>query len=227
MDKKFIKVLIEEGTPIVDLPETDALAKLNNDIMTVYVMNGLHRGMSSDAFKEEVRACTAAMYNEFKNDKAYRSIRDREVSYIFSNGMKGRLNADKDIGLSFKNMIRWVEGYVKHQERRDAMNAYCEEHKAKMNALPMHEHTDEDSKRMVKAAWKEYKEWVEEKQFYSTKFSGAKTIEETMGFLPLSCQDYGKIRIEYLRRIGRAGKDENLVSVFERAYREGRTFDDI
>ena len=232
MDKRFIKVLIEEGRKFSEIPAEEALTKLNNDIMTAYVLNGLHRSMQPDAFKEEVRACAVAMYQELTTDPSYESIRDKEISYIFSNGMKGRLNTDKDIGLTYKNLIRWVEGYVRHQERRDAMRMYYDDHAPKPPQLPPHVTTDEDYRRMVNEAWSDFVEYkaAEQKRaktikngFGKRSGKGApKTIGEVLG-TPITCLDYGKIKIDFLRRRGLAGENETLLDVFEREYKAGKS----
>lgn len=228
MDKRFIKALLEEGRMISDIPQEDALVKLNNDIMTVYVMNGLHRGLQADAFKEEVRACAVAMYQELTTDPAYKSIRDREVPYIFSNGMKGRLNTDKDIGLSYKNLIRWVEGYVNHPERKEALRMWFDEHRPKPPQLPPHVTTKEDYIRMVNEAWADYREYKlnEERRQEAIKKGTykksrqPKAIGEVLGF-PITCHDYGKVRIGYLISIGEAKEGDCLADVFGQSWNSG------
>ncbi len=238
MDKKFIKVMIEEGRPIADIPQEEALTRLNNDIMTVYVMNGLHRGMQPEAFKEEVRTCTLAMYQELTTDPKYKTIRDKEIPYIFSNGMKGRLGTDKDIGLTYKNLIRWVEGYVCHQERRDALRSYYDDLAPKPKALPPHETTDDDRRRMVETAWEDFKEYKQKYEELKKSVEAEiakkgyqkwepKTIGDAMGRVPITCLDYGKMRIDYLRRAGYAGEQESLIDVFERAWKNGCKFEKV
>ena len=232
MDKKFIKVLIEEGRPLRDIPEVEALTKLNNDVMTVYVMNGLHRQMQPDAFKEEVRTCAVALYQELVTDPVYKSIRDKEIPYIFSNGMKGRLGTDKDIVLTYKSLIRWVEGYIKHQERREAVGQYVEDHREKPKQLPAYEMTEDDYKRMTSDAWSEFCEY---KDALAERFEAIKkgainprknepvSIGEVIG-TPFCCYDYGKMRITYLRQKGYAKEGDSLLDVFERAYGNGKRF---
>lgn len=229
MDRRFIKALLEEGRMIRDVPQDEALVKLNNDIMTVYVMNGLHRGMQPDAFKEEVRTCAVAMYQELTTDPAYLSVRDKEVPYIFSNGMKGRLNTDKDIGLTYKNLIRWVEGYVNHPERKEAMKLYLEEHRPKPPQLPPHETTEDDYVRMVNDAWSdwcEYKRSEEQRKeaikkgAFKKRSKQPKAIGEVIGF-PIACRDYGKIKIGYLIGRKEAKEGDSLVDVFTRAWDSG------
>ena len=228
MDKKFIKVLIEEGRPLHELKPEEALTRLNNEIMTVYVMNGLHRSMQPEAFREEVRTCAVAMYNEFVNDPLYKTVRDKEISYIFSNGMKGRLNTDKDIGLSYKNLIRWVEGYVNHPERKEALRMWFDEHRPKPPQLPPHVTTKEDYIRMVNEAWADYREYkLNEESRQEAIKKGAykksrqpKAIGEVLGF-PITCNDYGKVRIGYLISIGEAKEGDCLADVFGQSWNSG------
>ena len=79
MDKKFIKALLETGKKVSEMPKDEAVAMLNNEIMRVYILNGLHRNMGSEAFKQEVAACAVNMYNDFVSDSKYVGIRDKEV----------------------------------------------------------------------------------------------------------------------------------------------------
>lgn len=229
MDKKFIKALIEEGRPMVDVPQDEALTRLNNDIMTVYVMNGLHRSMQPEAFKEEVRTCAVALYQELTTDPSYRMLRDREIPYIFSNGMKGRLGTDKDIGLTYKNLIRWVEGYIKHQERRDALSMYVDEHRPKPPQLPPHETTEEDYKRMVNGAWSDWCEYMRAQEKRAKDIESGKIKQRRSDFvtigdvmrMPVTCYDFGGLKIDYLRKVGLASQEEKLPDVFRRVWDSG------
>ena len=226
MDKKFIKVLIEDGVPLRELKQEDALKRLNNDIMTVYVMNGLHRSMQPDAFREEVRVCAVAMYNEFINDPLYKSVRDKEIPYIFSNGMKGRLGTDKDIVITCKSLLRWVEGYVNHQERRLAFKQLYDERMPKPPQLPPREPTDEELRQNVVDAWNEYVDYREKVSTENRTGSreSVKSIGEVIG-VPVSCLDFGRFRIDYLRRRGYVKENEKLIDVFRRLYDGGRKLD--
>ena len=216
MDKKFIKVLIEEGKPICEMSADAALTLLNNEIMTVYVMNGLHRSMQPEAFREEVRTGAVAMFKEFTTDKLYKTVRDKELSYIFSNGMKGRLGTDKDIVLTCKSLLRWVEGYIKHPERKEALNQFVDEKMEPPKQLPHHEPTDDDLKRKVSEAWADYCEY-RNKMEKQEKFGRVKSLGEAIS-VPITCLDYGGMRIDYLKRNGYASDGEKLLDVFKRAY---------
>ena len=234
MDKKFIKVLIEEGTPMADLPEATAKKILKEEVLKVYIMNGLHRGMPPKDFADEVSMCVLSLYGELTTDPSYKFIRDKEIPYLFSNGMKGRLGTDKDINLTYKNLLRWVEGYVRHQERKDALDMLAEERRPKLAPLPPHEMTADDYKRMVGNAWAEFKDYKElQKQRHESAPEkkaderGPRSIEEILAGVPLSCMDYSRQRIEYLRREGYATETETLLDVFERAYGNGGKFEKV
>lgn len=220
MDKKFIKVLIEEGRPIIEMQQEEALTKLNNEIMTVYVMNGLHRGMQAEAFREEVRASAVALYQELKSDPSYKTIRDKEIQYIFSNGMKGRLNSDKDFSLTYKSLLRWVEGYVNHQERKDALRSVYEAKRVNTPKLEAHVTTDKDLERMTRDAWNDFKQYRQETESRISK--QVKTIGSLLNRVPIACMDYSGMRIGYLRRSGMASETESLIDVFQRIYDSGK-----
>ena len=234
MDKKFIKVLIEEGTPMSELTETEAKNVLNGEILKVYIMNGLHRGMEPKAFADEVHMCVVSLYNELTTDPSYMKSRDQEIPYLFSNGMKGRLGTDKDINLTYKNLLRWIEGYVRHPERKEALDMIAEERRPKPKQLPPHEMTDEDYRRMVSNAWDEYRDFKEMQRVRHESESekkaadrGPRSVEEIMGSMPISCMDYGKKRIEYLRRKGYASETDSLLDVFERTYKNNGKFEKV
>lgn len=235
MDNKFIKVLIEEGHTIVGMDAAEALSLLSNEVMSVYIMNGLHRTIEKDILKEDARLCTSSLYKELTTDPAYKTIRDREISYIFSNGMKGRLGADKDININSKNLIRWIDAYVRHPERRTAYEKYFESTRPKPKQLPPKKMTDKDFKRMVRESWDEFCKYKTERQEYIDALENGtirvshgdyglpKSIGEILG-MPFSCYDFSKMRIAYLRKSGYAYEKETLVDFFERAYNNGRKF---
>lgn len=235
MDSKFIKVLIEEGNAIVGMDAAEALSLLSNEVMSVYIINGLHRTVEKDILKEDVRLCTSLLYKELTTDPAYKTIRDREISYIFSNGMKGRLGADKDININSKNLIRWIDAYVRHPERRTAYEKYFESTRPKPKQIPPKKMTDKDFKRMVRESWEDFCKYKTERQEYIEavengtiradhgKYGLPKSIGEILG-IPFSCYDFSKMRITYLRRSGYAYEKDTLIDVFERAYNNGRKF---
>lgn len=231
MDKDTIIRHMECGTPIRDLDETSALTRLNNEIMKVYVMNGLHRQMQSDRFNEEVGFCASTLYGDILSDTKYSRLRDSEIGFIFSEGMKGRLGTDKDIVITCKSLLRWIEGYVTHFEYKEARRAYLDSRRQTPKALPRHEWTDDDYRRIVDDAYTEYKDYrrrMSDSSLPSPEVvPGIKTIGELMGRAsgaPASLADFGKIRTAWLVSKGYAKEGERLAEVFARAFANGDRF---
>lgn len=232
MDAMEIKCLISGGTPIKSLAENTALTLLNNQVTAVYIKVGLHRQMSQDRFNEEVKFCAAQLYREILTDKKYSTLRDKEIPYLLSEGVKGRLGADKDIVVTFKSLLRWIEGYVNHQSRKEAARLYDEEREPAPIALPKREWRDSDSERIISKAYAEYKEYKarltnQKKEVGRTLPTGCRAIGDLMSEAmdaPNSLADYGKLRTSWLVSQGYAKEGESLASVFERALSNGDKF---
>lgn len=234
MDKETIIKQMEEGVLISEMSEAAALTFLNNKIAEVYVINGLHRQIQPDKFNEEVRFCAATLYKDILSDAKYSRLHDKEVEFIFSEGLKGRLGSDKDIVITCKSLLRWIEGYVTHYEYKEARRAYLDSRRPVPKALPRHEWTDEDYRRIVKEAYAEYK-------VYRERFSndtlpspdivpGIKSVGELMeckSGAPASLADFGKVRTSWLVSKGYAKEGERLGDVFARALANGDKFERV
>lgn len=231
MDKNIIKNAMESGVPLPEMSETAALTLLNNRVMEVYVKNGLHRQMSQERFNEEVKFCSSALYRDILSDKIYARLRDVEIGYIFSEGLKGRLGADKDIVVTYKSLLRWIEGYVRHQEYKEARRLYLEERRPVTLEIKRREWTDDDYGRLVRDAYADYADYRRRTDGarYQTppKASQAKTVGEVFGLnegSPASLADFGRLRISWLVSKGYARDGEKLGDVFARVYANGGNF---
>lgn len=231
MDKNIIKNAMESGVPLPEMSETAALTLLNNRVMEVYVKNGLHRQMTQERFDEEVKFCASSLYRDILSDKSYARLRDVEIGYMFTEGLKGRLGSDKDIVVTYKSLLRWIEGYVRHQEYKEARRLYLEERRPVTLAIKRREWTDEDSRRLVEDAYADYADYRRRK--YVTRYPAppktgqVKTVGEALGLnegSPASLADFGRLRILWLMSKGYARDGEKLVDVFARAYANGGNF---
>lgn len=219
MDKKFIKALLEAGKKVSEMPQDEAVAMLNNEIMRVYILNGLHRNMGSEAFRQEVASCAVNMYNDFVSDSKYVGIRDKEVPYIFSNGMKGRLGTDKDIVLTYKSLIRWVEGYVTHRERQAAVTDFINETFVEpARQIPRYIVTEEDTRNNIRQALQDYIEYKNAKPKLGRGGEPRRMFDTAVPYL---IKDLSGAYIEYMRKHGYARDGETFIDVLERAVANG------
>lgn len=236
MDSKFIKVLIEEGPLLVEHPQS--LELVTACIKEAFIKTGLHRRMTSDQFSQEVNINAALLLKDISEDKKFRQLRAKELNYCFSNGLKGRLGSDKDIDLTYKSLVRWIEGYINHEERKKALSEYVESKRPKPKQLPPAPY---DGVSDIKESFADYCEFQEKKKERKKKIDeyrkhgwkppkddGIKTIGEIEG-VPFSCQDWGKIKIGFLSQRGIAKDGESLIDVFDRLYKvKGEhSFDDL
>ena len=234
MDKDSIIKAMEEGVLITEMSEVAALTFLNNKIAEVYIINGLHRQIQPDKFNEEVRFCAAALYKDILSDAKYSRLHDKEIEFIFSEGLKGRLGSDKDIVITCKSLLRWMEGYVTHFEYREARLAYLDSQRPIPKALPRHEWTDEDYRRIVKDAYAEYKAYREALSDDTLPspdiVPGIKSVGVLMGRksgAPASLADFGKVRTSWLVSKGYAKEGEKFGDVFARALANGDKFERV
>lgn len=224
MDKERITQLLKIGQYVYQVPEEKMLGLLRREITDAFVKNGVHRGMAKENFEQEVAFCAKRMHEELLADRAYSHIRDAEIPYIMSEGIKGRLGTDKDIVLTYKSIVRWIEAYVSSPIRREAVDSHIKEIQRNRALPPSKEMSDEDRKRMVNDAWHEFITHMEslEKRTKGVSIGEVKPLGEFV--FPLSCCDYGGIRLEYMREHGYAGEDDSFVDVLERAYNNGKRF---
>lgn len=228
MDKDKIVDLMRTGEYVSKVPEETMLSFLRRQITYTFVKNGVHRSMAKENFEQEVAFCAKMMLDELKSDKVYSRLRDSEVEYIMSEGLKGRLGTDKDIVLTYKSILRWIEAYVVHPIRREAVDFYVKELAKNKELPPKKEMSDDDCKRMIATAWEEYKAFKDSVGSGSQPKTGdnVKSVGEVFGF-PFTCYDYGGIRLGYLKEKGYANEEDSLVDVFERAYGNGGKFEKV
>ena len=234
MDKDTIIKQMEAGTPLREMYEIAALTFLNNAIMKVYILNGLNRQIPQDRFNEEVQFCAAALYKDIVSDARYSKLSDKEIEYIFSEGMKGRLGSDKDIVITCKSLLRWIEGYVTHGEYKEARRAYLDSRRPVQQSLPRREWTEEDYRRITKeayAAFKDYRKRCGDGILPGADVAtGIKPIGELTGCksgAPNSLADFGKLRLSWLVSKGYAKEGEKLEDVFGRAMANGDKFEKV
>lgn len=234
MEKKSIIKAMEEGMLISEMSEAAALTFLNNKIAEVYIINGLHRQVQPDKFNEEVRFCATALYKDILSDAKYSRLHDSEIGYIFSEGLKGRLGTDKDIVITCKSLLRWIEGYVTHFEYKEARREYLDSRRPVPKALPRREWTDDDYRRIVREAYEEYKSYRESLSCDTLPnpdvVPGIKSVGELMGRksgAPASLADFGKVRTSWLVSKGYAKEGERLVDVFARVMANGDKFERV
>ncbi len=188
MERNYIKQMLY-GKPISETPEPEALVLINNLIVEVYIKNGLHRNMTEDKFSEEIKFNTASLYNDLVADPSYKHIRTQELKYIFTEGMKGRLGTDKDIVITYKSLLRWVEGYITHEERIQAVRLYNAERYAAIPKVAAPKPKEIDVKESVKKAYADYLAFINKKSDGDMP-RGIVSIGEAFG-LPITCRDYG------------------------------------
>lgn len=221
MNADYIKALMQEGKRYTEIPQGEAVKNLRKQITAMYILNGLHRQMQTEAFSQEVEAATKAMYGELMTDPMYGGIRDTEIPYIFSEGMKGRLGTDKDIVITYKSLLRWIEGYLKHEER----NAAVKEVIAARYTEPARQiektrsYTDEDIRKGILEAFDQYLEW---KQLKMQRKDGPQPVGVLA--VPYLVRDLGGRKMEYLIRHGYAQEGESFEQVLEKARKNADQF---
>ncbi len=211
MRKESIKILIEQSPLLVTYPQAEKV--LTDNITEAFIKTGLHRRLDDAKFKQEIKATCGMLLRDIQNDDAYSTLRVREINYCFSNGLKGRLGIDRDIDLTYKSLVRWIEAYVRSSERRAALEEYLVEQTPKV-AIP--ERIDYDAKGSVVNAYVEFCD-------YKSRLEQARMQGEIQDVgslaLPMSCIDYGYVKMRYLKEKGADFGFEKLKELFEEKYK--------
>ena len=219
MNAEHIKELMKAGRKFSEIGQEEAIAMLKKQIVTVYLLNGLHRQITAEMLDQEAMAAANCLYVELVSDPLYSGIRDNEIAYIFMEGTKGRLGSDKDIVLTAKSLLRWMDGYLKHDERKLAVNKLVEERYVEPSRQITNQrvYTDEERRASILEALEDYKHFKLNPP-PTTRGKGPRRMNDLM---PFSVRDFGGRKKDYLVANGYASDDESFEDIMERALRNG------
>lgn len=197
------------------LKDENSEAYLVQEITAIYIKFGLHRKVDANKFQEEVNICAGLLIGDISNDPKYRHLRTREIGYCFNEGLKGRIGENDLSIISYKTLIRWIESYVNHDERKIALRAYQEDQDKKPELKPHDCKKVEDDLmfNVIGASVKSYMDYCDRQ---INKKSGSLS-RIGAGQLPLDCIDYANVMIDFLRGKGYATHDEKFIDVLKRA----------
>ena len=92
MKKEQILQIFTPEPPLVTLADAGkCLAKL---VTEVYIVSGVHRTLTKEAFAEEITFATDYLLNAIRSEPRYRQLRSSELRLCISEGLKGRLCDD-------------------------------------------------------------------------------------------------------------------------------------
>ena len=118
--EQILQALLSEP-PLVTLADArQYLAKL---VTEVYIVSGVHRTLTKEAFAEEITFATDYLMNEITADPRYKPLRASELRLCISEGLKGRLCPDLGYPTT-KTILRWIEAYSVHETRILALNEF-------------------------------------------------------------------------------------------------------
>jgi len=227
MEAAHIKELMGQNNPLI--MQNDALKVLSALVTEAFVKTGVHRSMSSEQWTTEVEMCSRCLFDDLSQDTKWRNLSKDELSYIFSNGVKGRLTTDKDIVVTYKTFLRWIDGYFSHPAYVEARKEYIVDCKNRMlaeekKALPPPKSiTDDDKRRLVWDAFQSYCDFKRDAE--SRRNQDASTLMEIVAPVrPSEIYDFSGLRRRYLVERGYAEEGESLSAVFERAISNGGKF---
>lgn len=111
--EQILQALLSER-PLITLADAKQhLAKLATE---VYIVSGVHRTLTKEAFAEEISFATDYLLNGLTSDPQYKPLRASELSLCISEGLKGRLCPDLGYPTT-KTILRWIEAYSVHETR--------------------------------------------------------------------------------------------------------------
>ena len=121
MKKEQILQILTFEPPLVTLADAGKyLAKL---VTEVYIVSGVHRTLTKEAFAEEITFATDYLLNAIRSEPRYRQLRSSELRLCISEGLKGRLCDDLGYPTT-KTILRWIEAYSVHETRIHALNEF-------------------------------------------------------------------------------------------------------
>lgn len=121
MKKEQILQILTSEPPVVTL--ADAGKCLTKLVTEVYIVSGVHRALTKEAFAEEITFATDYLLNAIRSEPRYRQLRSSELRLCISEGLKGRLCDDLGYPTT-KTILRWIEAYSTHDSRLLAVNEY-------------------------------------------------------------------------------------------------------
>ena len=89
----------------------------------VYIVSGVHRTLTKEAFAEEITFATDYLLNAIRSEPRYKQLRSSELRLCISEGLKGRLCDDLGYPTA-KTILRWIEAYSVHETRILALNEF-------------------------------------------------------------------------------------------------------
>lgn len=218
MESDKIKELILSGTAISDSPKESVHQLLLKQTANVFIKNGVHRSMSEEAFQQEVGFCATMLYADITGDPLYSRLRCEEIPYIFGEGVKGRLGNDKDIVMSYKNLVRWIEGYVRSPQYKEACKMVSDELSKRRRLAQSKPPSDFDAGEFVRQSYERYAASMDR----SNNREDVKSVGDVIG-LSLFV-DYGGVKIRWLTENGYAKEGDKLEDIYARAYENGGEF---
>lgn len=232
MEAKVIEILKTSSPKILE--DANAKTEMVQAITDVYLKTGMNRTLTKEAIVQEVAIFSSQLLADIADDPKYKNLHTKEISYCFNNGMKGRLGTDKDIVIKYMTLLRWLEGYVSHPQYRDAIDSIRNKPVPVEMRLEAHEFNEEDVKKSIIKAYNdfvEYKAGEKERKAYledleKHPYKKVVAIGDAFG-VPLSCMDFGRLRIEWLIKNGYAHSYEKFIDALERAHRNGGKFEKI
>ena len=121
MKKEQILQILTSEPPLVTLADAGkCLAKL---VTEVYIVSGVHRTLTKEAFAEEITFATDYLLNAIRSEPRYRQLRSSELRLCISEGLKGRLCDDLGYPTT-KTILSWIEAYSVHETRILALNEF-------------------------------------------------------------------------------------------------------
>lgn len=211
MEKTRILELIKT-TPLL-VEDGGAEAELRKRITETFVKYGQHRSLAPEAFTDEMSTLSGLMLSDIRDDGRLSTLHTGEISYAFSEGIKGRLFRDDSIGINYKLIMRWLDTYVNSPERQ---SAYMESSRSSRR-IPAHKYTDDEIWQIIRREYAEYCDWkVNGKKIMDGAISGM------LGPMP-QCYDFGKVFIGFIRRkVDGMDGFSSLRDVFDYWYEQGR-----
>lgn len=205
MNKEIIKRILPGTLATNDL---HLLPTMRVEVAKLFAAFGKHNSMTPQQLSQDVEMIAQNLNLEIKRDSTYRTLRTKELVYLFTEVVKGNIAQEKTITVSLSRVWQWISEYMRSEERKKAVQEWVMANvpKEEVKALPAKQYTDEDMWNWVNKKYSQFLQWKNDPAPKKNLFSKMT--------VPVCATDYGGCLTAFLKGKGLLHDGQNLYTFF-------------